>query len=161
MTGDMALVAFLVASPFALAASYYDLSTMEIPHWVAPAAAAAFTAVVFAGLPFDEALWRVIGGFIVLAIGFLLFAAGVAGGGDVKLAAAFAILIAPVDATVVLILLSVTALASLFVIVGLRKTIMSGGGTWRVWNEQKSIPYAVPMAMTLVIYLALAAFLVN
>ena len=159
MLGDMALVAFAAAIPFAVAGAYYDLKTMEIPHWVAPVAAVVFAAIVFVGLPMDAAINRILGGLFVLFVGFLLHMARAMGGGDVKLAAAFAILVAAGDAAEVLILLSICSLLNMAVIWGLRRTSLAEG-EWRVWSD-KGFPYAVALGQALLIYLALVAFLVG
>ena len=153
----MALVAFIAAMPFAVAGAYYDLKTMEIPHWVAPAAAVVFAAIVFYGLPMGEAINRILGGLFVLFVGFLLHMARAMGGGDVKLAAAFAILVASRDAAVVLVMLSVCSLVNMGVIWGLRRTSLATG-EWRVWSD-KGFPYAVALGQALMIYLALVLFL--
>lgn len=159
MTGDMALVALLAAIPFALFGAYSDLKTMELPHWLAPAAAAVFAVVVFMGLPMEAALYRIGGGVLVLVIGFLLYLANAIGAGDVKLASAFAILVAPVDAFFVLVVLSFFSVINMILIWGLRRTSLASG-EWRVWSG-KGFPYAVALGQALILYLALAAFIVR
>ena len=161
MIGDMALVAFLVAAPFALAAAYYDLKTMELPHWLAPVAALVFIGLVFVALPQEAAIWRIVGGLFVLFVGFLLFLANAMGAGDVKVAAAFAVMVAPVGAAFTLILLSLCSLLNIGLIWLLRRTSLAATGKWAFWREKGRYPYAVALGQTLLIYLALVAFLVN
>ena len=156
----MALVAFFAAIPFAVAAAYSDLKTMELPHWLAPAAAVAFAAIVFIALPMDEAVSRMIGAAFVLFVGFLLFWANAMGAGDVKVAAAFAIMVAPLDAAFVLILLSICSAVNTVAIWGLRRAGFANDN-WAFWNQSGRYPYAVALGQTLLIYLALVAFLVN
>lgn len=158
---DGAILTFIVALPFALAVAVHDLRTMQIPNWLTGGAAVAFLAVVFATLPQEDAIARVIGAAVVLAVCFLFFALGAMGGGDGKAAAAFALLVAPWDAAFTLILLSVTALIGLGVIAVLRRTVFAGGGEWAVWSAERRFPYGVALGATLIIYLALVAFLVN
>ena len=69
-----------------------DVATMTIPNWVSIALAAAFAITA----PFVGVGWTTIGqhlafGFAVLVASFLLFQAGVFGGGDAKLIAAAAV----------------------------------------------------------------------
>lgn len=161
MTGTEALIALVLGAPFGLATALYDLRTMEIPNWLTAAAAAVFLGFVFTILPFEAAVGRLVAGLVVLVVCMLLFFARVMGGGDGKAAAAFAVMIAPVDAAFTLILLSVNALVSLGVITLLRSTVFAGGGSWRVWSAAGKIPYGVALGATLTIYLALVAFLVN
>ena len=161
MTGTEALIALALAAPIAIAVAIYDLRTMEIPNWLSLGAAAVFIAFVFAALPVEDAVARLIAGLVVLFGCMLLFFAGAMGGGAGKAAAAFTVMIAPVDAAFALVLLSVAALASLGVISLLRTTVFAAGGDWRVWSATGRIPFGVPLGATLVVYLALAALVVN
>lgn len=162
MSGDMALLALALATPIGLATAYFDLRTMEIPNWLSGGAAVVFLAFVFAALPFDEALSRLLGGLLVLVACFALFAAKVMGGGDAKAAAAFAPMIAAIDGPFVLLLLSATALIGMAVVILLRRTIFAdASGGWAVWSARGRFPYGVALGATLIIYLALVAYLAN
>ena len=161
MSGTEAQIALALATPIGLAVALFDLRTMEIPNWLTGAAAAVFLAFVFAVLPLDEALTRLAAGLVVLLICMLLFFAGMMGGGDGKAAAAFAPMVAPVDAAFTLVLLSVLSILSLAVIALLRSTVFAGGGRWQVWSATGRVPYGVALGGTLIAYLALVAFLVN
>ncbi|MFV0473963.1 MAG: prepilin peptidase [Pikeienuella sp.] len=157
MGATEALVALILATPFALAAAITDLRSMIVPNRLTGAAAFVFLGFVFATLPLDQALWRLAGGALVFGIGFLLFIARMVGGGDAKTAAAFAPMIAPRDAGVVLVLLAFSALIGLVVIAALRRTRL-GEGPWEVWSARGRFPYAVALATTLIAYLALVAY---
>lgn len=150
-------IALLIAAPVALAVAISDLRSMIIPNWMTLGAAVIFLGFVFITLPLDQALWRVAGGLIVFAAGFLGFLARVVGGGDAKVAAAFALMIAPQDASVALILLAVSALLGLIVISLLRATPL-GRGSWEVWSARGRFPYGVALSMALIAYLALVAY---
>ena len=164
MTGDMALLGLALATPIGFATAFFDLKTMEIPNWLTGGAALIFLAYVFFALPMDEAIWRLVGGLLVLAICFVLFVVKVMGGGDAKAAAAFAPVVAAVDAPFVLLLLSVTALLGMVAVLLLRRTVFANAeadGGWAVWSARGRFPYGVALGSTLIIYLALVAFMVS
>ena len=159
MYGDAALISLIVATPIAVAVAISDLRTMEIPNWLTGGAAVIFLALVFALLPLEAALWRVAGAGLVFVACVALFFMGAMGGGDAKAAPGFALLVAPNDAAVVLLLLSIVALVGVVVIALLRRTAL-GRGSWKVWSEVGRFPYGLALASTILIYLALAAFLI-
>ena len=69
-----------------------DLMSYEIPNWVSLAMIAAFLVAAFAGsFRLADIGWHLAAGAAVLVVGFILFAAKVLGGGDVKLLAACAV----------------------------------------------------------------------
>lgn len=160
MYGDDALIALLVASPIALAVAISDLRYMEIPNWMTAGAAAVFMVLVFVMLPMEAALWRLGVAGIVFAACVALFFAGAMGGGDAKAAPGFALLVAPNDASVVLILLSIVAVVGVGVVAILRRTALANG-SWKVWSATGKFPYGVALSATLLIYLSLAAFLIR
>jgi prepilin peptidase CpaA len=88
------LPALICAAAFLFLAIEQDLSRRRIPNWLTlPALMIAFS-LAFCGLsvsPFDAAL----GAGLALAVGFLLFAAGVIGAGDVKAAMVLGVLWGP------------------------------------------------------------------
>ncbi len=159
MAFDIDHAAFLIALPPALAAAVWDLKTMTIPNRLAGATAALFLVFCFATLSLEDALWRLGAAALVLGVGFLLFIAGVMGGGDAKLAAAYAPLIPPADGAAALAILAVSALLGLLALALLRFTPLSRG-SWAVWSDRRHFPYAVALSMALLVYLALAAFAV-
>lgn len=151
--------AFLLALPPALAAAVWDLKTLTIPNALAAGTAALFLLFAFATLPAEAALWRLAAAVFVLCFGYLLFHFGWVGAGDVKLAAAYAPMIPPVDASVALFLLALIALVLLVLLLLLRLTPLARG-SWAVWSDPQ-VPYAVALSASLLAYLALAAFAVS
>lgn len=89
----MATIGLLVVFPFLMAfAAANDLLTMLIPNRISVLLIAAFAAVAATGLlSWGEIGAHVGAGALVLAVTFTLFAFGVIGGGDAKLAAATAL----------------------------------------------------------------------
>jgi prepilin peptidase CpaA len=158
MYGDDALISLVFAGPIAAAMAISDLRRMEIPNWMTIGSMVILTALVFALLPFEAALWRLAGAGVVFVICVALFFTGAVGGGDAKAAPGFALLVAPVDASTVLVLLSVFALVGVVVLAGLRRTAL-GRGSWAVWSAKGKFPYAVALGLTIVTYLSLAATL--
>lgn len=160
MTAEFALISFLVATPVALAVILYDLKTMTIPNWLTGGAFVIFAVLVFGGLGLEDALTRLMGAGIVLVVSFIMFAIGGLGGGDAKAATAFALLVAPVDAGFVLMALAVNGLLGVAALFLLRRTSLADGD-WKMWSEPKRFPYGLTLGVTLILYTALVAFLVN
>lgn len=94
MSIEIANYLFLsIATPFAIWSAWSDLKLMKIPNVLVLLMAGAFIISGAILLPFDVFLWRLLGGFIVLVIGFTLFSLGGIGGGDAKFAAAMTLFI--------------------------------------------------------------------
>lgn len=89
----MSAYAVLMLFPLLMAfAAASDLITMTIPNRVSLALIAIFFVVAFAaGLSPAEIGWHCLSGAMVLVVTFGLFALGVIGGGDAKLAASTAL----------------------------------------------------------------------
>jgi prepilin peptidase CpaA len=86
-------VARLLLFPGLMAfAASSDLLTMTVSNRIALALAAGFLALaLICDLPPLAMVWHLAAGLLVLAAGFVLFARGLVGGGDAKLAAATAL----------------------------------------------------------------------
>ncbi len=93
MAATILIPATIVFFPAGLAlAASMDLLTMKIPNRVCAALAIGYFVVAFAvGVPFDVVLVNLSCAAVVLAAMFALFAFGVIGGGDAKLAAAISL----------------------------------------------------------------------
>jgi prepilin peptidase CpaA len=102
--------------PLMVLTAWYDLKELRIPNWLALAVLAVFLAAGLSGLPIEAFLWRLGAGALVLAAGFVLFAAGLIGGGDAKMAAALAPFVAAEDLAALLLLYAVVTLALLLVL---------------------------------------------
>lgn len=86
------MLALGVFAALLLVAACSDVATMKIPNWVCIALAAVFPVVaLMAGVPLATIGFHLLWGFVMLAIGFLLFQINVFGGGDAKLIAAAAV----------------------------------------------------------------------
>lgn len=158
MTGAEAMLIFAVSLIIGAMVSYSDLKTMTIPNWMSVGSVVLFAALVYGTLGLDAFIERLIGALIVFVVCFLLFWAGQLGGGDAKIAPAFALVVAPVDVSFVLLMLAVLGVLGLGVLTALRRTRLAQG-EWKIWSETRSFPYGVTLSMTLVLYTGLVAFL--
>ncbi len=93
MIGVVGSAGTLILFPFLMAyAASRDLLTMLIPNWISLALVMAFVPLaLMAGFDGWDLGQHLAAGLIVLCVTFSLFACGVIGGGDAKLAAATAI----------------------------------------------------------------------
>lgn len=134
-----------------------DLREMRIPNRAVLGLLAAFVVIGFFLLSPADLAWRLGQGLVVLVIGFILNAAGLLGAGDAKFAAAMAPFIAPGDVLAVLAIFSVLTVLSLLVhrlalrLPGLRPRLEK----WASWQRLREFPMGVPLALTLIVYLAL------
>jgi prepilin peptidase CpaA len=152
--GQVTVYAFIIAAAFALMVMWWDLKTMTIPNWLTGGAAVVFLGMIFVLLPMDDVIARLIGSGVVLVAGLLMFFAGGMGGGDVKAATAYALLIAPADRGVALLMLAVFGLLGIVIFWVLRRTPIAKG-SWAVWSAPKSFPYGIALSATLITYMGL------
>lgn len=158
MTGGEALFIFAIAAVAGVAIAYYDLKTLTIPNWLTGGLFVGFALLVFALHGMDTLVARLIGAALVLLVCFLLFWAGQMGGGDAKAATALALLVPAVDATFVLIVLAFSGLIGLGALRLVRMTPLARG-EWRVWSEPRTFPYGIALAMAIIVYTGLVAYL--
>ena len=151
-------VAFLpVAATVGAWVMVSDLREMRIPNRAVLALLAAFIVIGAFLLPLDALAWRLGQGLAVLAIGFILNMIGLLGAGDAKFAAAMAPFIAPADALLVLMVFAGLTAVSLvlhrlaLVVPGLKARLAK----WASWQRLREFPMGVPLALTLIVYLAL------
>jgi prepilin peptidase CpaA len=93
------MLSFFVLGVFpglVILAAATDMFTMTIPNRLCLALVAAFfLAVPFAAMPIETVGWHAAAAIAALAATFVLFAAGVVGGGDAKLTAAIVLWLGP------------------------------------------------------------------
>ncbi len=143
--------------PIAVWVALSDLRDMRIPNVAVLATVGVFAVAGLFALPLDAYAWRFAGLAVVLAIGFLVTALGLAGAGDSKFAAAMALFIAPGDYLMFLALFSLVVLASYATFRGAARVPAVRRATphWVSWQRDKQFPMGVALAGALVIYLAL------
>ncbi|MCP1336869.1 A24 family peptidase [Futiania mangrovi] len=152
---DLAFLLFSIFPLVMIAAGISDLASFRIPNLMSIVLAAAF-------LPFALAAgvgWAEIGmsyalGVGILVLGFALFAAGIAGGGDAKLLAASAIWVGASDFLLYLLAVALAGGALCLVLLLARKAPFPAGWLKADWVRRllrpddgaRDVPYAVAMA---------------
>lgn len=144
-----------VALPIALYVAWSDLARMKIPNLAVYALVVAFAVLGLLALPLEGYLWRWTHLVVVLLVGMLLNAGGAIGAGDAKFAAAAAPFVALGDTALVFYLLAGCLLASFVAHRLVRATALRRlAPDWESWKTGKRFPMGLPLAATLVIYLA-------
>lgn len=144
---DAALAFALVLSAVALLwAAASDLSRYLIPNRVCALIAAAY-AVAFAGLPVADWLAGLATGFAVLALGAILFARGLVGGGDVKLAAAIGLWAGPAFLSDFALVTALAGAALAAVMLSpLRRLMPRRAGDEAAEGFKQPMPFGAPLA---------------
>lgn len=161
MSIEMTNYIFLaVALPFALWTTWSDLRYMKIRNITVLLMGAAFLITGAILLPFEVLLWRILGGLIVLVLGFGLFAIGRIGGGDAKFAAVMAMFIDHSHIAMFLFTLSMFALLGVFLhrMVGKMGFLNPITDKWESWaierrTSKKNFPLGLGMSAALIYYL--------
>ena len=130
-----------------------DFLTYRIPNGLTIAIAVAFFPMAFlTGLPMEQVLWQCLASFILLAVGFGLFATGLFGGGDAKLLAAAGLWFSLPQLLHFLIYTALAggglaAFVAAWSMLHLDQEIR--GGTWikRWMNVKPNVPYGVAFAI--------------
>jgi prepilin peptidase CpaA len=138
---------------------FNDLREMKITNNTVLLLGAVFLAVGLVALPFDQYLWRLAQMAIVLAIGFVLNAAGTMGGGDAKFLAAAAPFVHQSDAVLVGQIFAACLLAAFVTqrfakYSGLRRLAPD----WINWDRGRLFPMGMALGGTLAMYLGLGAY---
>ena len=154
-----ALWALPLATLISLWVAWSDLARMKIPNKAVMALLALFVVLGVLTLPLEDYLWRYAHFAIVLAVGFVMTITGLVGAGDAKFAAAMAPFVAVADATSLFAIFAVAtivafALHRLARVTSLRKLAPN----WESWERTRDFPMGLPLAATLIIYLAFTAF---
>jgi prepilin peptidase CpaA len=143
----------LVLLPAALiAAAGWDLASYTIPNLIPVALIAGFAAFALAaGLPIAGLEMHLLAGALGLAIGFALFAAGYAGGGDAKLFAAACLWFGTADFLHYALAASLfggglTLALLMFRGLPVPMFLLKQGWITRLHDRQAGIPYGVALA---------------
>ncbi len=158
MIGD--ILFFTAALPLSLYAGLSDLRTMTIPNWVSIALIVAFLLIAPFVLPFETVLWRIGAGAAMLAVGFVLNAVGVMGGGDAKYLAAITPYISFSTVADFMFIFSISLLATLLLHriamrIGFIRRATDG---WASWEAGRNFPMGISIAAGIIVYLGLKLF---
>lgn len=150
-------VFFLALLGPCLWAAWSDLKSMTIPNAVVLACLALFLVTAPFVLPLEDMLWRLATGVLVLVAGFCLFLTGQFGAGDAKFAAALTPFVARIDLPTVLWIYAATALLSVgaVALVKWRAPAFAAASGFRALRERRRFPLGLPLALTILVYLAL------
>ncbi len=146
------------ALPISVFCALNDMRAMKIPNIAVAALVLGFAVLGIFAFGFPQYLWQWTHLAVVLAIGFVLNIAGVMGAGDAKFAAAAAPFIALGDLTLVMWLFAACIFAG-FVTHRIAKhsPLRNLVPDWESWDSGRRFPMGLPLGMTLVFYLGLAA----
>ncbi len=145
--------------PLMLLTAWFDLKHLRIPNALVLAVLAVFVVAGLWGLPLEAFFWRLGAGAAVLAAGFLVFAAGLIGGGDAKMAAALAPFVAWDDLPTLLVLYTVVTLVLLLVLRLAMQLARHRETGWRAVDQygrparERVFPMGLIFAITITLYL--------
>lgn len=153
------LTFFVLTLPISIWAAWSDLKFMKIPNIISIVLALIFIVVGPLVLPFDIYLGRILVGIIALAVGFLIFFTGIAGGGDIKLLAAMLPFIAREELFAFAFLLSAMTLSGIAAhrLVGKLGYAPEG---WISWQGNRKYPFGLSLAGSFSFYFAVHIYAV-
>ena len=159
-TPATAALAFLApVAAICIWVAWSDLSRMKIPNLAVLALLLTFALIGPFVLPLGEWGWRWVHFALFLLIGIGLNAAGIMGAGDAKFIAAAAPFVAASDAVAAVVILAVCAVSGyLLHRVAKRTALARAVPHWESWSSGNRFPFGFPLAVSLVLYLALVAF---
>ena len=145
--------------PISLWVAYSDLRRMIIPNRAVMALLAVFIVLGPFVLPLDDWGWRWVNFAVVLVAGFVFSSLGLGGAGDAKFAAAMAPFVAVGDLSTLSLLLAAIVLATVIVhrILGRIPAFLNAVTDWKSWHSGKKFPMGLPLSLTVITYLGLAA----
>lgn len=150
-----ALLPLILLAPVLLAVGYFDLRYMRIPNALSLVALAIF-ALCTALAPPDDLLFRLGAAAAVFALGFVAFALGLLGGGDVKILACL-VLFVPVAGLAHFAQHFALALSlGITVLLALRRVPALQRSDWRGFSERRGFPMGIAIALAGLAYPVLA-----
>jgi prepilin peptidase CpaA len=149
---DLLLLPLLLVFPVLMAiGAVTDVASLTIPNWISLALLAAFLALApFADLTLTQFGLHVAIGLTALVAGIGLFALGVVGGGDAKLAAAALLWVGPAAAQFLLAMAVYGGVLAL-VLVLFRRLPLPAAGARQGWLQRlhergAGVPYGLAIA---------------
>lgn len=144
--------------PICLYVCFTDLREMRITNQAVLALGLVFLLIGLLALPLPVYGMRLVQMLAVLAVGFILTAAGAMGAGDAKFAAAAAPFIAPGDLRLLLALFAANLLAAFATHRLVKYTPLRRiAPDWESWNTGWKFPMGLSLGGTLALYLLLGA----
>ncbi len=146
-------IAALLFSLALLYAGARDLMSYEIPNWISLTLLAVYlVASVFGSLGFVTIGWHLAAGAAVLAVGILLFAAGIFGGGDAKLLAVCAVWLGWANLLKFFVIVALIGGVLALFLIAFRRITLPASWEKRAWirglhAEDGGIPYGVAIGL--------------
>jgi prepilin peptidase CpaA len=153
-----ALTLLIVTAPLCIYVAYSDLRAMRIPNWTVYALFGLFAVVGPLVMPLPQYGWQLLHMPILLMVGMVVNAAGLAGAGDAKFVAAAGPFLWAADLRVLIVIFMANLLAAF---VSHRIAKHSGlralAPGWQSWSMGWSFPMGLSLSGTLMIYLGMGA----
>ncbi len=153
-----ALVLLIAAAPVCFYVAYSDLRAMRIPNWTVYALFGLFVVLGPFLMPLPQYGGQLLHMPILLIVGMVVNAAGLAGAGDAKFVAAAGPYLWAADLRVLIVIFMANLLAAF---VSHRLAKYSGlrglAPDWQSWTMGWKFPMGLSLAGSLLIYLALGA----
>jgi len=158
-TAFQSLILLIPALPLGLWIAFTDLKYMRITNKSVMVLAAAFAVLGIFLFPMEAYLWRLAQVLVVLAIGFVLNALRLVGGGDAKYAAAMAAYFAASDLRLVLLLFAAMLIGAFVThrIAARVPALRNATQDWKSWTAGKDFPMGLALSGTLLVYLLAGA----
>lgn len=155
LTATQGLWLLAGALPIGIFVAWNDMARMKIPNMAVYALVVSFAVLGLIALPFDVWLFRWVHLLVVLAAGIVLNALGALGAGDAKFAAAAAPYIALADAGPLLYIFAGCLLSGYITHrIARHSPLRALVPDWESWTSGKRFPMGLPLAATLIVYLA-------
>ena len=162
ITSTEALWFLPLVLPICIWVAWSDLSRMKIRNKAVLALAAIFLLVGLAALEPSEYLWRIVTMVVVLFIGIVVNAAGLAGAGDAKFIAAASPFIDPEDGVMLCMIFAANLLAAFTAHrIAKHSALRNLAPDWDSWSRGRKFPMGFSLGSTLAIYLILGVIYGN
>lgn len=134
-------------SPLLMAVILFDLRSLKLPNLLSILMAALFVVSVSWSLPLPELAWRIVAAFLVLILGMGLNAAGLLGGGDVKVLSALTLFIPTQDWLSFVFVLCVATIVGIAGLLIVRKVLRGRKVTWLGLVESGRYPMGLSIGL--------------
>ncbi|MEW9922225.1 prepilin peptidase [Marimonas sp. MJW-29] len=156
----MELLPLVLLSPLLFWVAWSDLTKMRIPNRIVFITLCVF--VVFVPLlPIDSVMSRVLAALGVFAVGFVLFAFRMFGGGDVKILAALMLFIPPATLPLFGFVFSLSMLFGIGIVVTMRASPWAERSRWVSLRAKGYFPVGVAIALAGLVHPWLVAGLLS
>jgi len=158
LPASAAIWLLIAALPISFFVAWNDMRSMKIPNVAVGALVFGFAILGLIAFPFAQYLWQWSHLIVVLVVGFVLNMVGVMGAGDAKFAAAAAPYVMLSDLEILGFVFTACVLAGYVTHrIAKHSPLRRIVPEWESWSSGRRFPMGLPLGMTLVTYLVLAA----